>query len=263
MMEVALIIPLQKQTEGGTLYTRLPETEARLAELATLTDENLIQLCKQIRTHPQYVPSECLLYFVRRSALTNQTLFDPLFRILSERIFRKLPRAVNHGGNSVSMLDSDIQESVFDRIVEMLMLDKAGYEERLDIFEIRFDLAFSNLKKDAQEKSYRSENRNTELEYDDSEDVTIEVETASKDFNPFEETDLNHFHYSRELDAAIETLPDLQKRIIEMLRLDFPIDSIDPQEITISKALNKSEKTIHNHKNKAFARLRSLLEGGI
>lgn len=258
-----MIIPLQKQTEGGKLYTRIPEIEARLADLVTLTDENLIQLCKQSKTHPQYVPSECLLYFVRRSALTNQALFDPLFRILSERIFRKLPRADNPGGSSVSMLNSDIQESVFDRIVEMLMLDKAGYENRLDMFEVRFDLAFSNLKKDAQEKFYRSDNRNTELEYDDSEDITTEVETVSESFNPFEETDLNHFHYRRELDAAIETLPDLQKRIIEMIRLDFRIDSIDPQEMTISKALNKSEKTIHNQKNKAFARLRSLLEGGI
>lgn len=258
-----MIIPLQKQTEGGKLYTRIPEIEARLADLVTLTDENLIQLCKQSKTHPQYVPSECLLYFVRRSALTNQALFDPLFRILSERIFRKLPRADNPGGSSVSMLNSDIQESVFDRIVEMLMLDKAGYENRLDMFEVRFDLAFSNLKKDAQEKFYRLDNRNTELEYDDSEDITTEVETVSESFNPFEETDLNHFHYRRELDAAIETLPDLQKRIIEMIRLDFRIDSIDPQEMTISKALNKSEKTIHNQKNKAFARLRSLLEGGI
>lgn len=258
-----MIIPLQKQTEGGKLYTRIPEIETRLAELVTLTDENLIQLCKQSKTHPQYVPSECLLYFVRCSALTNQAFFEPLFRVLSERIFRKLPRAANHGGSSVSMLNSDIQESVFDRIVEMLMLDKAGYEDRLDMFEVRFDLAFSNLKKDAQEKFYRSDNRNTELEYDDSEDTTTEVETASKSFNPFEETDLNHFHYRRELDAAIETLPDLQKRIIEMIRLDFRIDSIDPQEMTISRALNKSEKTIHNQKNKAFARLRSLLEGGI
>ncbi|NEG68997.1 sigma-70 family RNA polymerase sigma factor (plasmid) [Pantoea agglomerans] len=262
-MEVALTIPLQKQTKGGKLYTRIPEIETRLAELVTLTDENLIQLCMQSKIHPQYVPSECLLYFVRRSALANQALFDPLFRILSERIFRKLPRAANPGGSSVSMLNSDIQESVFDRIVEMLMLDKAGYEDRLDMFEVRFDLAFSNLKKDAQEKFYRSDNRNTELEYDDSEDITTEVETASESFNPFEETDLNHFHYRRELDAAIETLPDLQKRIIEMTRLDFRIDSIDPQEMTISKALNKSEKTIHNQKNKAFARLRSLLEGDI
>ncbi|WP_223300459.1 sigma-70 family RNA polymerase sigma factor [Pantoea sp. At-9b] len=258
-----MIVPLQKQTEAGKLYTRLPETETRLVELSTLPDKDLIELCKQSKTHPQYVPSECLLYFVRRSAPTNQTLFDPLFRILSERIFRKLPRTVNPGGNSVSMLNSDVQESVLDRFVEMLMLDKVGYEERLDIFELRFDMAFLSLKKDAFQKSYRSEKRNTELEYNDSEDITSEVEAVSEGYNPFEETDLNNFHYCRKLDATIETLPDLQKRIIEMIRLDFPIDSIDPNEMTISKALNKSEKTIHNQKNKAFARLLKLLEGGI
>ncbi|MDN2642076.1 hypothetical protein OB900_11540 [Escherichia coli] len=45
------------------------------------------------------------------------------------------------------MTNSDIREGVYDRFIEMLMIDKAGYEERLDMFEVRFDLALSRLKK--------------------------------------------------------------------------------------------------------------------
>ncbi|EEQ11248.1 Chromosome segregation ATPase [Yersinia mollaretii ATCC 43969] len=264
MMEVALIVPLQKKTEAGKLYTRIPVNETRLAALSTLSGGDLVDLCKQSRTHPQYVPSECLLYFVRRSASTNPYLFEQLFRVLSERILRKLPWPESLGGNAVSMTNSDIREGVYDRFIEMLMIDKAGYEERLDMFEVRFDLALSRLKKDAQRKSYRAENRNTDLGFDDdSADLNSEVETASEGYDPFEATDIDNYRYRCRLDAAIEALPELQRRIIEMTRLDIPIDSIDPNEVTISKALNKVEKTIRNQKKKALASLRILLQGDL
>ena len=48
-----------------------------------------------------------------------------------------------------------------------------------------------------------------------------------------------------------------------MTRLDIPIDSIDPNEMTISRALDKVEKTIRNQKKKALASLRILLQGDL
>ena len=48
-----------------------------------------------------------------------------------------------------------------------------------------------------------------------------------------------------------------------MTRLDINVDSINPNEMTISKTLNKSEKTIRNQRKKAFARLRVQLQGGM
>ncbi|TAI81153.1 sigma-70 family RNA polymerase sigma factor [Pectobacterium versatile] len=263
-MEVALNVPLQKKTEAGVLYTRIPVIESRLTELSSLSDGDLVDLCQQRSTHPQYVPNECLLYYVRRCTSTNSPLFEQLFKVLSERILRKLPRSEIQGGNTVSMTNSDIREGVYDRFIEMLMIDKAGYEERLDMFEVRFDLALSRLKKDAQRKSYRDENRNTDLGFDDdSTDINPEVETVSEGYDPFEATDIDNYRYRCRLDAAIEALPELQQRIIEMTRLDIPIDSIDPNEVTISKALNKVEKTIRNQKKKALASLRILLQGDL
>lgn len=256
-------VPLQKKTEAGVLYTRIPVIESRLTELSSLSDRDLVKLCKQSRAHPQYVPSECLLYFVRR-CVTTPSLFEQLFTVLSERILRKLPRPECQGGNTISMTNSDIREGVYDRFIEMLLIDKAGYEERLDMFEVRFDLALSRLKTDDQRKSYRAENRNTDLGFDDdSADLNSEVEIASEGFDPFEATNIDNYLYRCRLDAAIEALPGLQKRIIEMTRLDIPIDSIDPNEVTISKALNKAEKTIRNQKKKALASLRILLQGDL
>jgi DNA-directed RNA polymerase specialized sigma24 family protein len=44
-----------------------------------------------------------------------------------------------------------------------------------------------------------------------------------------------------------------------MLRLGFPIDSKDPDTLTIAKALRKSEKTIRLHRDRAFKALREAL----
>jgi DNA-binding NarL/FixJ family response regulator len=41
--------------------------------------------------------------------------------------------------------------------------------------------------------------------------------------------------------------------------LGFPIDSKDPEAMTIAKALKKSEKTIRLHRDRAFAALRAAL----
>ncbi|OAT54155.1 hypothetical protein M989_01770 [Kluyvera georgiana ATCC 51603] len=62
------------------------------------------------------------------------------------------------------------------------------------------------------------------------------------------------------MDAAINALPPLQQRIVEMWRQEIPIISKDPNEMTISKALKKSDKTIRTHRDYAFATLRKRLE---
>jgi hypothetical protein len=47
-----------------------------------------------------------------------------------------------------------------------------------------------------------------------------------------------------------------------MIRTGIPIDSKEAGQITIAKALDKSEKTIRNQRDKAYAVLReTLLEG--
>lgn len=230
-----MIVPLQKTTAGGQRYTRLPETEATLAALNVLSDDDLVDLCGQAKSHPQYVPCECLLYFVRRSWSTDAALFERLFRILSERILRKLPRAENAGGETVSLTNTDIREAVFDRFIDLLVIDKAGYEERLDIFEVRFDLGMSSLRKDAKRKAYRAENRQSTVEVDeDWSELDSEVEAAAGVCDPFEASNFDDYRYRSRLDAAIDVLPELQRRIIEMTRLDIPVDSINPNEMTIS-----------------------------
>ena len=47
-----------------------------------------------------------------------------------------------------------------------------------------------------------------------------------------------------------------------MLLKNIPIDTQEPDAVTISRTLGKSEKTIRTHRDKAMARLRVALTGG-
>jgi hypothetical protein len=181
------------------------------------------------------------------------------------RVLHSLPRAETTDGGivQVSLTRSRIREKAFDRFVELLATDRQVYSEKLDYFEVRFDGALASLRRDALEQAWREENRTTALEYDpETNEPSAEVEDAVGSFNPFDETAFGENDYRSRLDAAIDTLPPEQSRIVDMLRQGFPIDSKEPGAVTIAKALGKSEKTIRLHRDRALAVLRTELSSG-
>jgi hypothetical protein len=260
-----LVTPLRKKTLDGKLYTRDEKIEARLAELEGLTRDELVVRCGiRKRDDPDYVPSECLVYFVRASRSDNNDAgFERLYKILAERVLRSLPRAESADGKTASMTKTIIRDKAFGKFIELLSQDRTEYSEKLDFFEVRFDKTLRNLKLDAQKKAWRDENRSVSLEYDEETgELTEEVERAAGSFDPFCQSEIDDPDYRSRLDAAIDTLPTEQMRIIEMLRMGIPIDSKDAGAVTIAKVLGKSEKTIRTHRDKAFAVLRAAMSGG-
>lgn len=258
------ITPLRKETENGELYRRNDRIESLLIELSSLSHDDLIEragIAK--RTHPDYVPSECLLYFIRASRDNNGTAwFERLYRILAERILRRLPTAQSRDGKTILFTEEAIRDEVFGRFVELLSVDRQDYAEELDYFEIRFDSALANMRRDAQDKAWRAENRSRPLYDEESGEISPEVEAETGIFDPFATFDFVDADYRSRLAAAIDTLPPEQRRIIHMLKLGFPIDSKDPDTMTIAKALRRSEKTIRTHRDKAFAALRISMNDG-
>jgi hypothetical protein len=248
----------------GALYTRTDRTKALIAELKFLSRAELAARCMiSDRSDPGYVPSECLMYFVRATRADNSDqYFERLYKVLVSRVLRALPNPETADGEVVlvSQTKSRIRDAAFGRFVELLAADRQEYSEKLDYFEVKFDGAVANLRRDAQEIAWREENRTTTLEFDpETNEPSAEVEKAAGSFNPLDELALVESDYRSRLDAAIDTLPPEQIRIIEMLRRGIPIDSKDPYAITIAKTLGKSEKTIRLHRDRAFAALRAAL----
>ena len=139
------------------------------------------------RADTGYVPSECLVYFIRASRRdNNEAWFERLYRILIERVLRSLPRAESSDGKTESLTRGVVRDKVFGRFVEFLSADRAAYVDKLDYFEVRFDGAVASLRRDAQEQAWRDENRSRPLEYDEeSGELSPEVEAAAGSQDPF------------------------------------------------------------------------------
>ena len=260
-----MITLLRKRMLTGKLYERDPKIEATLVELSALSRDDLIARAMiSSRSDAGHVPSECLIYFIRTSRADNSDIFfERLYKILTGRVLRGLPKAESADGKTTSLTKSAIREKVFGRFVELLAADRTVYTEKLDYFEVRFDGALASLRRDAQEQAWRDENRSATLEFDEETgEPSAEVERASGSFDPFAASEIDGSDYRSRLDAAIDSLPPEQSRIVEMIRQGIPIDSKEASAVTIAKALGKSEKTIRTHRDKAYAALRAALTEG-
>jgi len=257
---------LRKKKDDGSPYTRPPDVEASIDALLVLGRAAFLNRCRiSDSRHPDYVKSECILHFVRLSRADNSDRhFEELFRILRARIRRALPaveRFVEEGMSaSLSASAVQIRDEVLFRFQELLCLDRAGYDERLDYFEIKFDGAIANLRRTARKKAWRDEDRSNPLTYDDeTNEPSREVEDALARLHPLSTSKMDDPAYRLWLDAAIDSLPADQGRVIEMLRQGFPIESDDPEVMTIVKVLGCVEKTVRNRRDKAFKALRATL----
>ncbi|MFP2959189.1 DNA-binding response regulator [Myxococcus sp. 1LA] len=236
-----------------------------MVELEALSRADLVARVQiSQREDPHYVPSECLLYFVRANragALDDSA--EKLYKILLERVRRCLPKVENADGSGVSLSNDNVRDKVLFQFVEMLAADRETYSERLDFFEVRFDGALKNLKIDAQRQVLREGKRSVALEVDEETgELSVEIERAVGSFDRFYEIESASATYRLRLEAAIDDLPIEQRRVIEMLRKDFPIASKEAGAVTISGTLKKSEKTIRNYRDRAVAHLRAVLSKG-
>ena len=221
----AAVAPLRKRRLSGELYERDPKVEALIAELAILPYDELITRAAVVdRSDSSYVPSECLVYFIRAGRTDNNDVrFERLYRVLIERVLRSLPKSESSDGWTESLTRGVIRDKVLGRFVELLAADRIAYFDKLDYFEVRFDGALASLRRDAQKQAWRDENRSQPLEYDEENgELSPEVETAAGTHHPFATSNFDDPSYRSRWDAAIDSLPPEQSRIIHMLTEGFP-----------------------------------------
>lgn len=250
--------PLRKTKLDGTPYYRREVVETEIDEIATI---NVTELVRRAALWPStasgFVSPEALVYFVRK--LPAGAHRDKLTEQLLVRVVRRIPRASDAGSHTESLTRMNIREDVVDRFVDLLMSDRDGYEDRMDYYEINFNSAIATARKDASNRHWTHENRSDELGSDEVE-ISERVEVAAGNYDPFDADELDKKDYRLMLDDAIDTLPEFQRRIVEMLRQEIPIETKDPSVDSISKVLGKAEKTIRTHRDKAFASLKMRLE---
>jgi hypothetical protein len=255
-----LITPLKKCHKGEP-YARRPEVEAKIVELASVSRNELVSQCiVQEKDDLCYVQSECLLYFIRNwwEERPSSSHFDRVYEHLLIRVLKLIRNAEI---NQTSLIQNAIVEKSSEDFIEKLAGDRKDCKYRLDYYEVNFNDAINKLRLTVRKQVLRSEIPLTTLYHEETGEPKIEVEHAVGSFDPFNASDFSSQDYRFALDEAINTLEPHEKRIIEMLRLGFPIYSQDPNDITISRAIGKSEKTIRTYRDKAFEKLRIALNG--
>lgn len=264
------IAPLRKRHENGDLYRRPPEVEPLLVELLRLSAGELVERArikearKGEKNDSNFIPSECVLYFVRRpSSLNDEAAHRELFAILRRRVMSAVPvaekRMPGPDKYAESSVDSEIQDGVLHKFQVMLCEDRRGYDERLDFYECRFNAAVAALRTTVQRSVRRKTSRNEPLESENEPgEPSPEVESALSKLGSPQEDGLD-FLYRSKLLRAISVLPDDERRVVELLLQEIPIDPKD-EEITIVKILKCSEKTVRNRRDRAFKELRDALK---
>ena len=177
-------------------------------------------------------PSACCISFGPAGPTTRMRGSNVLYKVLSARVLRALPSGDAANGQTRSLKMERIQDKVYERFVEMLAGDRQAYDDRLDFFEIRFDMALKRLRQDARRQAWRDENRTQTISYDDDTgELSSEIEKAAGSVNLLEGLEIDDEAFRLGLDAAIETLPAEQSRTIQMLMLDYQIHSEDPNAL--------------------------------
>ncbi|MGA2446234.1 MAG: DNA-binding response regulator [Opitutaceae bacterium] len=255
--------PLRKISPKGAAYRRNENTERVLLELLALPDDALLARCEILsRDVAGYVPGECLVYLVRTGHGAAGRTRERIFAILAERVRNRLPRRSGSDGSAVSLTGSNIADEVFNGFLTLLMSDRQSYDAGLDAWEVCFDKTLKRRRFDAQRKVLRYNKRTPALEVDDSTgDVSEELRNQGGSLQTNDLREIERDARRIDVDAAIDQLPDLQRQILRLVRRGFPLYSKDPNTFCVSKALEKSDKTIRSHHQQAIATIKSIIDG--
>lgn len=261
-----MVEPLRKRNAGGELYRRRDEVEALIERLEELPRDQLIERMRIASpAHPDFLPAECLLHFVRKSKRDNSTRqFELMYKALMARVERgaTVQGAIHivEGKRAITARAAKIVEAVVFAFEVKLTRDRNGYLDGLDYFEINFASALKLLRSTARTKVDREAGREQPLSYDDEETISPEVEAAAGAFDPFRSEKIDDPAYRSALAAAIKELPAEERDVVVLMLKDYQIDSKEPNVTTIRSLLDCSEKTVRNRRDRALAKLRRALE---
>lgn len=248
-----MIRSLRKTRPEGPPYTRREVVTTEINALSALEASELeSRAAVSQSSSPRRVSSEALLYYVRTTA-------EGVHRDkLSELLLGRLALGALTGSPS-SITVQNIQADVVSHFVDLLLSDREDYDQRLDYYEVNFNATVRFDRLDASKRHWKHENRTEALGTEDAE-ISDHVEAAAGSTDPFDPDELDKKNYRLRLDDAIDNLPQLQRRIVVMLREEIPIESIDPLVKSISEVLGKTPKTIAKYRDMAYASLRRRLE---
>ena len=256
-------VALTRKEKDGTPYSRPPEIETWIERLEAIdVTARLLQFDGVSKKRPEYVPTEVLLYFLRRAWAEGQKdQFEKIFRILLKRVDQSLQSAVS----DARMDDAtEIRDEIRNRFVVRLTMDCTSHPGLMDFFEIRFDKAMVALRVSVLRRIGPATRKIKTVplgnQQDDGPEISPEVEAAFEEFFSGDPQKIDDPAFRLVLLAAIDRLPQDQKQVVGLLMNGIPIDAKEADVMTIARILQCDERTVRNRRDRACKALRVALE---
>lgn len=263
----ANVRPLAKRYPDGRPYTRRADVEEDLKRIVSLPREEIFAALKiRDKSSPQYLKSECVVYLIRETRTDNdERFFNELYRELMRRIGATLPRVAGERADGPENVHaSAAREKITSRFEFKLAEDRASAGTWLDYYEVMFADAIAALRTTYMARARRDAARMEPIESnDDTSELSFAVERALGSFDLKEELLSEDPIYRSRVAAAIRSLPEKNRRVIELTIRGIPIDSSDDSVMTIRKLIGvKSEKTVRTRRDDGILMIRQALSIG-
>lgn len=261
-----MIPELRKLTTAEEVpYERPPEIQAALESLYEIPIEEVATRAANVAEGELgFVPTECVMHFVRLSREKGDALpYQALFEVLRIRVMKLTPVRYRRIGTEqyvpASSYAADLQERVLDKFLQILCKDREAYNERLDFYEVRFNMAISRLRSTAKKALTKHKDREQPAEYEEeSGSLTAEMEARLASMRNLPSPEEMFFRFEQL--QAIDQLPPDQRRIIQLIHVqDMPIESKDPGTQSIANLLGCTGRTVRNRRDRAYQTLRNAI----
>ncbi|MFW5393266.1 hypothetical protein V1951_18455 [Yersinia sp. 2544 StPb PI] len=257
-----MIIPLKKSTKEGESYQRRIEIEEDLNEFDILSPDELVARLTCPNTP---APFEILIYYLRHSEIGLAAKhLEPIFITFHNRIESALCKAIPNARYDRA---ESIRKEITDQLYEMIAQERNSQSDNMYYWEVNFNHALQNFRKDVLRRIGPARETDPLINYEplmreDEEGAGIrsEVEIAAENFFNPNPSLLDNESFRLCLMDAINKLPEDEKRAVGLFLQGMRIESLDPEVMTIAKALVCSERTVRNRLRRAHELLRTQLQ---
>lgn len=247
----------RRYADTGALYERLPEVEAQVRHALALEEAALIAEMQHDYKAHGHIKDEVLCYLIReRLRAGRHEDANAIMEILLRRHAWTIRRRMRRGG-----IDGRHREDCSGEIVSQLLTELFDTEsDRSDFAQVRFGLFFEKLSKVIISRFRRLQQRER-----DAESVTYTQDDRTEEIDL-----LDTLADERALSAeervltrdALANLPDTLREPFLLRYFDgWQIEANSPTELSISRHLNVTPRTVRNRLRDAEAALRRWREG--
>lgn len=231
--------PLTKRTQQGDLYVRRADAQLQIAKILTLEEPQVLAMLENSkhRDEKDYLLDETIVYLLREArAAEDANFLEILYANLNRRIWILLSKYRNSFNDQADF--EDFGQNVETTILKKLLdIDS----DSADFAQIQFGSFVISQAKGTRKQNIAMINREQKL-----------FETARD--GEEEDNRLENISFTNELSAeshmifaeGLRKLTPAQQLVGAMLLDGFQIESNDENELTISRHLGVSSRTIRN-----------------